>query len=271
MRQHCAGSHRDWPCGTGPADHMRHPPGDRPPCLAASGVLGSQRGGPARGRPPSSARGRAGCPRMGRALWGGQRRWGGRLGGRRRVRGRPLGAARRPWGALGLAPPWDACGPRLLWASSLAGAPGWPTPLPPALPLPPLPRGPARPSARGREALAPAPPGGLPSRAAWPAPGPGPPHTARASPPGAGPALRGGTTCWGPANNPRVGFRHGGTLARARGSGDARPRGGARRGGLPPPDARSGLAPQGPWVVARGRGGGGWCRTKTVPRRRTHP
>jgi hypothetical protein len=188
MLPHCAGSHRDWPCGTVPADNMRHPPGDRPPCLAASGVLGSQRGVPARGRPPSSARGRAGFPRMGRALWGGQRRWGGRLGGSRRVRGRPLGAARRPLGALGLAPPWDACGPRLLWASSLAGAPGWPTPLPPALPLPPLPRGPARPSARGRAALAPAPPGGLPSRAAWPAPGPGPPHTARASPPGAGPS-----------------------------------------------------------------------------------
>ena len=208
MRQHCAGSRRDLPCGIVPADTMRHPPGDRPPCLAASGVLGSQRGVPARGRPPSSARGRAGCPRMGRALWGGQRRWGGRLGWRRAGRHRSTPrcpsrlspAVRRVPAPVGARP-----SPQRRLAVCPYGRPG-------------RPQGLAHRTRRARARTALGPPGAAAGALGW---------WTRVS--RAAPALRGGTTCWGTANNPSVGFRHGGALARARGSWDARPSGVARR------------------------------------------
>jgi hypothetical protein len=290
MRQHCAGSRRDLPCGTVPADTMRHPPGDRPPCLAASGVLGSQRGVPARGRPPSSARGRAGFPRMGRALWGGQRRWGAGWAGAGACevgRWGPRGGRGAPWGwRRPVTPVGHVFFGRPRWPGRRAGRhrspPRCPSRLSPAVRSVPAPVG-SRPSPQRRLAFCPHGRPGRPQGLAH--------RTRRArartalGPPGdaagalgwwtrvyrAAPALRGWTTCWGTANNPSVGFRHGGALARARGSWDARPSGVARRCCLPPPCARSGLAPQGPWVVSRGRGVGGWCRTKTVPRRRKHP
>jgi hypothetical protein len=199
----------------------------------------------------------------------------------------PRGGRGAPWGWRRPVTPWGhVFFGRPRWPGRRAGRhrspPRCPSRLSPAVRRVPAPVG-ARPSPQRRLAVCPHGRPGRPqglahrTRRARARPALGPPGAAagalgwwtRVS--RAAPALRGGTTCWGPANNPRVGFRHGGALARARGSWDARPSGVARRCGLPPPCARSGLAPQGPWVVSRGRGVGGWCRTKTGPRRRTHP
>src|SRR4030095_1491558 len=106
-------------------------PSRRPPPLLGGLRCAGQPAWGACARPPPVVCEREGrLPAAGPGSLGGAEAGGGAAGrGAARER-RPVGAARRPWCALGLAPPWDACGPRLLWASALAGAPGWPTPLP---------------------------------------------------------------------------------------------------------------------------------------------
>ena len=153
---------------------MRPKPVHRASCLASSWVLRLHVGAPAVGRPPASQRRLAGCQRMGRPRMGRHRL--GRVGRRWRRGwiGRPLGPSPRPVCPWVLAPHCDACGPRLRGASACAVAPGLPTQRHHTPPLPPLPIGQERPSARRRAALAQATQGVVPSRAVVPAPGPRP-------------------------------------------------------------------------------------------------
>lgn len=168
---------------------MRPKPVHRASCLASSWVLRLHVGAPAVGRPPASQRRLAGCQRMGRPRMGRHRL--GRVGRRWRRGwiGRPLGPSPRPVCPWVLAPHCDACGPRLRGASACAVAPGLPTQRHHTPPLPPLPIGQERPSARRRAALAQATQGVVPSRAVVPAPGPRPPQAGRALQPHARPAL----------------------------------------------------------------------------------
>jgi hypothetical protein len=180
--QHPSSHCRDLTCRPMPPNTVRHHPGDGQACLEASGGLGRPLGTPARGRPASAQRRRAGGKGMRMPLWRGPR-----VGGVGRCwRGRwlwwPCGASLRPWCSWVLAPHGHAWGPRLLGAASGPVAQGLPTQHPHAMPLPPLPSSPQRQRARVLEDLTQETPRVCQHLAVLASPWHGPQHTCRPLP-----------------------------------------------------------------------------------------
>jgi hypothetical protein len=172
------------------ADAMMPHPVPSSPFLESSCLRGRHLGTSARGRTASSPRRMAGCQLLGMPLGSGHRLGGGARLGRGRVICWPFGASRMPWRPLLLASPFDALGERLLGASSFAVAQGFPPPLQQALPIPPLPSGQERPSARLLEDLTQETHSFLKERAGFPSPVPLPQQAGRSLHQDARPSLR---------------------------------------------------------------------------------